>query len=573
MQFFKKGDVVLLFDERVYDLKVYKYMQEVATGKRIACKELIILCNKLLKDIERSKEEDFPYYFDTDKSIAIDNFISLLRFPSGRKVGEPVELVSFQDFIVKNIFCWREKRDKTVVRFTDCLILLPRKQGKSFFCAILGIIAMMIEENAEVANGAVALSQAKVIINQAKQLLKTNPELAKHFKIYTSYIEFKGSTFKPLSSKALDGANFNVAMLDEANEASRELMESMTSGFSQRKSYQSYYITTEYPINKKSFWFDELKDDAVKAMSGLIDNERIIAFIYKLDNAEEVSNPDMYIKANPMIELQGSEFWENEYKKKCNNPNALKNFLIKNMNIPETTSDDNGYLDIEKWKACRSEEPIDWRRVHVNVGVDLSKSTDLTAVSFTGTDEEGNVLVHSHGFLPEDSLLSGNRREKIDYRKMERLGYCTINRGGVIDYNIVKEYIMNIEEKFGCIIDSICFDMYNALQMFTELSQEGFNVLEQKQNILSLSYPTKTFREKVYLGQVKYDKNELLDWCVSCAITEEDRNGNEKISKNKSQKNNKRIDMIAAVIFSYAETVKTEIKPKFNIDAFGIIDC
>ena len=75
------------------------------------------------------------------------------------------------------------------------------------------------------------------------------------------------------------------------------------------------------------------------------------------------------------------------------------------------------------------------------------------------------------------------------------------------------------------------------------------------------------------MGKVKYDKNELLDWCVSCAITEEDRNGNEKISKNKSQKNSRRIDMIAAVIFSYAETVKTEIKPKFNIDAFGIIDC
>ncbi|MDJ9033068.1 terminase large subunit [Clostridium perfringens] len=564
-----------MFDERVYDLKVYKYMKDVKEGKVIACKDLILLCVKLLNDIERSKNDDYEFYFDVNKAIAIDKFIHLLRFTEGHKVGQPIKLANFQELIIKNTFCWREKKDKSITRFNDIIVFLPRKQGKSFICSMLAILAVMLEENAEVLNGAGTESQALILVRQAMRLIRSNPNLSKHFKIYKKYIEFQGSTFAPVANNAtaMDGKNPNTILCDEAMIVARALMESLTSGFMQRKSYQAFYISTQYSTDMKTGWLDEMLEYGRKVLNGVLEDERILMIVYKLDSAEEIHNRDLWIKANPILSEIDDSFLREAYKKSLESPAMMKNTLIKNFNVEQAVADDNAYIDMDKWKACRSEEPIDWKGIHVNVGVDLSKTTDLTAVSFTGIDEEGNVLIHSHGFLPEDSLLSGNRREKIDYRKMEQLGYCTINEGGVIDYNIVKEYIMNIEEKFGCIIDSICFDMYNALQMFTELSQEGFNVLEQKQNILSLSYPTKTFREKVYLGQVKYDKNELLDWCVSCAITEEDRNGNEKISKNKSQKNNKRIDMIAAVIFSYAETVKTEIKPKFNIDAFGIIDC
>ncbi|MDZ4993306.1 hypothetical protein GNF80_10055 [Clostridium perfringens] len=564
-----------MFDERVYDLKVYKYMKDVKDGKIVACKDLILLCVKILNDIEKSKNDDYPYYFDVNKALAIDKFVGLLRFTEGHKVNQPITLANFQELIIKNTFCWRLKEDKTITRFNDIIVFLPRKQGKSFICSMLGILACMLEENAEVLNGAGTESQALILVRQAMRLIKSNPDLAKHFKIYKKYIEFQGSTFSPVANNAtaMDGKNPNAILCDESMIVDRALMESLTSGFMQRKSYQAFYISTEYSQDMKTGWLNEMLDYGRKVLNGVLDDERILTIVYKLDDATEIHNKDLWIKANPILSEIDDTFLREAYKKALESPAMMKNTLIKNFNVEQLASDDNAYLDMDKWKACRSEEPINWNGIHVNVGVDLSKTIDLTAVSFTGVDDEGNVLVHSHGFLPEDSLLSGNRREKIDYRKLESQGYCTINEGGVIDYNIVKEYIMNIESQFGCIVDNICFDMYNALQMASDLSKEGYNILEQKQNILTLSYPTKTFREKVYLNQVRYDKNELLDWCVSCAITEEDRNGNEKISKNKSQKNNKRIDLIASTIFSYAETVKQETKPKFNLDAFGIIDC
>ncbi|ELC8404177.1 terminase large subunit [Clostridium perfringens] len=566
-----------MFDEEIYSFSFYKYMKDISEGKIIASKYTILQCKKLINDIEKSKDESYPYYFDVKIAKNVISIISNMKFEDGQKAGQPLKLANFQMSIILNTFCWRFKEDSTKFRFKNIVVFIPRKNGKSYIIAILAILSTMKEAGGEAVIAAGNLKQATIMYNQICGLIKSYPSLSKAFKVLRSEIRClaKNSKIKALTSNAknMDGINPHFVAIDEAMVVDRAVKSSLLTGSMMRKSVQNFYISTEYNIEMKSGWMDEQIEYSQNVLDGIIEDDRILSFIYRLENAEEISDEKNWIKANPILpEIDDSELKE-KYQKALVSPSEMKDLLIKNFNVAQSIADDNAYLDIEKWKACRSEEPIDWKGIHVNVGVDLSKTTDLTAVSFTGTDEEGNVLVHSYGFLPEDSLLSGNRREKIDYRKMEQLGYCTINEGGVIDYDIVKQYIINIEKKFGCIIDTIQFDMYNALMMANELAQEGFNVVECKQNILTLSYPTKTFREKVYLGQVRYDKNELLDWCVSCAITEEDRNGNEKISKNKSQKNNKRIDMIAAVIFSYAETVKTEIKPKFNIDAFGIIDC
>lgn len=560
---------------KILQLTCWKYYQDIVDGKIIANKWVKLLAMRMLRDLERSKDSDFPYYFDYGKAIAIEGFIGTLKFTEGLKVNQTMELAPFQNAIVVSQFCWRFKSEPDKLRFKDTIVFISRKNGKSYIISLLSILAIMLEANGEAVAGAGKYEQAKIMVRQAMRMIQSNPRLAKNFKILTSEIRFQGSTFKPLPSNPakLDGISPHFVCFDEAMIIDCALRDSLISGGMMRKNVSNFYISTEYQQEFKTGWFDELLDYGKKVLEGVLEDDRLLPFIYCLDNAEEVHDENMWIKANPILSDIPSDFLREMYNQAKESPALMKNLLIKNFNVSQITNSDNSYLSMDKWKACRSEEPIDWKGIHVNVGVDLSKTTDLTAVSFTGTDEEGNVLVHSHGFLPEDSLLSGNRREKIDYRRLEKEGCCTITEGAIVDYDIVKEYIINIESKFGCIIDSIQFDMYNALMMANELAQEGFNVVECKQNILTLSYPTKTFREKVYLGQVKYDKNELLDWCVSCAITEEDRNGNEKISKNKSQKNNKRIDLIAATIFSYAETVKTEIKPKFNIDAFGIIDC
>ena len=251
-----------MFDNRVYETRAYKYCKRVATGKVPSNKWMILFANKFIKDIERSKDESFPYFFDVEKAYLIEEFIYQLKYTEGLKVGENIVLADFQSNIVQNAFCWRCKDDKSIYRYRQIIVYLPRKQGKSYICAILGLISMMLEPNAQVYNGATKTAQAQILVNMAINLVKSNPELAEHFKIYKKYLEFNGSIFNTVSSNAIsqDGINPSCIIIDESMVVARGLKDSLTSGFLMRKNYQTFMISTEYPMNDKTGWFDEMLD-------------------------------------------------------------------------------------------------------------------------------------------------------------------------------------------------------------------------------------------------------------------------------------------------------------------------
>ncbi len=546
-------------------------MKDISEGKIVASKYTILQCKKLLSDIEKSKNDDFEYYFDIDVAKNVINIIKNMKFESGKKQGQPLELANFQMNIILNTFCWRLKNYKDQFRFNHIVVFIPRKNGKSYIVAILAILATIKENGGQAVIASSKLDQAKIMYEQICSLITSHRSLSKAFKILKSEIRCnpKNSTIKALSSnaKGMDGINPHFVAIDEAMVVPAEVKSSLLTGGMMRKSVQNFYISTEYATNHKTGWMDSQIELAQKVLDGVVENERMLSFIYRLENAEEIHNKESWIKANPIIPEIGDSYLEEQLQIALVNPNNMKELLIKNFNLAQIVADDNAYLDMDKWKECMSEEAIDWKGVHINLGVDLSVTSDLSAVSFTGINNEGEILVHSHGFLPEDSLTSGNRREKIDYRLMEQLGYCTINKGMTVSQLVVRDYILSIEEKFGCIIDSIQFDPAFAQDLMVWLSDEGFNVVETRQNKMTLSPPTKAFREKVYEGKVRYDKNFVLDWCMSCCVTDMDNNGNEQLSKKKVWKNKQRIDLVAAIIFSYLETMK--VKPKFNMEAFG----
>ena len=227
------------------------------------------------------------------------------------------------------------------------------------------------------------------------------------------------------------------------------------------------------------------------------------------------------------------------------------NFLTKHLNIFLQSDQQDVYLDIDKWKKCGVKD-IDFTGKEVTVALDLSLTTDLTAISMM-YKENGQYFVKAIGFLPEESLA--NRREKIDYRALEGENECIITKGAIVDYNQVEEYIRGIEDMYNCSIKCIVADPFNATQMLLSLA-EDYEVMELKQSYTNLSPPTKEFRNEVYKGNVVYQKSKLFDWNVGNAITRKDKNENEMLDK--GNKNKQRIDLIAATIFAFSQVYQQE---------------
>lgn len=544
----------------------FEYLEKIKNEEILANNHMKKLAEKLLSDLEKSKSDDYLYYYDEKKAKGIISFTKLFKFADGPKQGEVLELAEWQYCILLQQFCWRKKENPKILRFTQTLVYIPRKNGKSYIISLLGLIALMLESYGEIYSAAVKYEQAKIIVRAAMKVLRTNKKLAKLFKMLTNEIRFdaKHSIFNALPSNpsAMDGINPSLVAIDEANCVNPLVRDSLTSGTIMRPSISMFYITTEYQEELKTGWLDDVKDYSIKVLDGIIEDERMLAFIYQLDNAEEVYNIDNWIKANPIIDTIGIEPFMDSWNKAKHSPALLKTFLIKNMNVRQLMYIENSYIKPEKLLNVIKDKVV-FTDLRVFVGVDLSKTNDLTAVSILAVDENGKIIAKSKGFLPEESLE--NRTDNIDYRLYHQLGYCEVHEGAIVNYDLVEEYIRKIEEVEGCTIEMICFDPYNSSHLMSRLSQ-SYNCVEVKQNMMTLSLPTKRFREEMYNENMELEKNDLLTWCFSNAVEREDHNGNITLDKSKSKQ---KIDLAAATIFGFVELMNELDKNDNSFELFG----
>lgn len=188
---------------------------------------------------------------------------------------------------------------------------------------------------------------------------------------------------------------------------------------------------------------------------------------------------------------------------------------------------------------------IDWNGRVVYLGLDLSQTNDNTAIGMVSVDDDNNILFDSIAFIPEGRIEEKNAYEKIDYRAFIRAMKCIACGDRVIDYGVIEDFIMNIENKYGVQIQAIGYDRYNCLSTASRLEKAGYNTVEIRQHSSVLHSPTKLFKEKILNGEAKYTENKLLEINFQNAKCTYDTNKNLYVSKKKS---NGKVDMVVALI-------------------------
>lgn len=537
--------------------KALKYAKDVVNGKEITTKEVKQQCQIFLDDYyEKQYDESFEFCFDEDKLLVINNLLKLFNFATGFIKGNVLEgLVGFQALFLCAIFGWRYKNDRDKFRYRDVVLFIPRKNAKTFIIAIVIILLMLTEEEySEFYSICLDRELATEVKKAMTQIINASPALTKYFnisKILSGKVTCKltNSYYQARTAEADKNNAIRpcVVCVDEVGAfKDNSNIQAMRSGQLSVKNPLMLKITTAY-ANSDSIMLEEL--EYVKAvLEGTIENKKLFALLYYADREEAWRDNAIY-KANPLrVEENYKEIMENRDIAKVK-VSEQEEFLTKHLNIFLETNEINKYVDIKAWKKCRVDK-IDFSGKHIMVGVDLSVTTDLTAVSIMY--KENNILYcYAKGFLPADSLAK--RRERIDYRRYAELGYCDIHDGMTVNYTLVEEYIRSLEDKYNCTIDYIITDPMNAGEMMDRLKQD-YNVIKLRQTYTNLSPATKEFRKKVYDGEVKYEKNELLDWCMSNAITTKGKSDDEMLAK--ENKNKQRIDMVAALIFCYTQLLK-----------------
>lgn len=489
----------------------------------------------------------------------INKLTQVMNMSTGLKVGSSVyeSLAGFQWLFIIAILCSKHRDNIEKRRYEMATLFIGRKAGKTFLIAVIFALLQLIEpEHSEFYSVAADGDLSRLIKKEFERLLDVSPLIKRHFTVKRDDItcEITKSKYKPLnfSLNRLDGRMANVFLCDEVGSLPTSYpIDAMKSSQINMLNRLGILISTAYNS------FDNVMVDEVeyskKVLDGVIKNETYFALLYEPneDVRQEWKTNDLTIyQSNPLVEdvPENLEYLLEQREDAINKPSSATNYLTKHLNIFVNEDLHTAYIDMDLWKKCRVDK-VDFEGKEVIVAVDGSISLDLTSVSIM-YKEDDKYYCMSHGFLPKWNM--DDRQEKIDYFRMQREGYCDLHDSITIQYNLLEDYIRNIEDKYNCTIRTIVSDPYNIKQTMESLA-EDYDVVLLRQTYTNLTVATKGFRDEVYNGNVFYQENELLDWNVSNAIVNTGKSGDIMLAKDKATQNKKRIDMLASLVFCMTE--------------------
>lgn len=372
----------------------------------------------------------------------------------------------------------------------------------------------------------------------------------KRFRLLRDYIEFtpKESKYTPLnySNSNMDGKLPNVYCADEVGALPNTYaIEAMQSGQLNILNKLGFIISTKYPTIDNPI--EEYTAYAKRILDGAIEDETVFALLYEPDNPKAWETDDTVLKqANP-VASEVPEIWEDLVKKRAKAvamESARENFVTKHCNIIYQGAGTETYIDAKDVQKCRADS-LDWEGKVVYVGLDLSESNDNTSVAMVGVDDNDDIMAEVVAFIPEGRIDEKNAFEKLDYREFVRNGKVIACGDKVIDYAVVEDFILGLEEKYGVQVQAIGYDRYNALSTAQKLERAGYNTIEIRQHSSVLHPPTKRLKEKILAGEFRYANNKLLEINFQNARCTYDTNKNLYVNKKKSKG---KVDMVVALI-------------------------
>lgn len=556
----------------VRDGRAYKYAQWAVSETEGMVPHYVKVQAQQWMDIVDDYNEDA--YVDEKEFEKICNLLKLMIHPDVHcSIYDAME--DYAWLLITATLCtmWREGSeiyDDNKVSFESCkiryyttaLLEISRKNHKTFYCAVIIILLMLTGVGfGRYFSVAPTLAQSSEIKLAVRKILKSSPLLVDEedpaFKILRSEVtcNINESNFTPLaySNDNLDSRLANAFVADEAGGMDSYPLEAMRSSQIEIINNLGMVISTQYP-NDDNVFIDEV-DIAKKLLDGVLESEDVgtyFSLLYEPD--DELKTGEIWQKdgrciyqSNP-IAVEKKAVYKNIIKKRTAAilyENKRENYLCKHNNIRYRGLGVEGYIDIQKVKLCFGEiEKEWWKGRKVWIGLDLSLSEDNTAAAMV-TEENGIIYAKVLGFLPDGRIEQKTSKEHVNYKRCIDHGDCIACGDEVIDYSVVENKIMTLEEEYGVTIMQIGYDKWNAISSVQKFEAAGYECVEIKQHSSVLHAPTKLLKEKILSKEFIYDSNRLLEINFQNARCTEDTNLNKYVNKKKSAG---KVDMVVSLI-------------------------
>lgn len=300
---------------------------------------------------------------------------------------------------------------------------------------------------------------------------------------------------------------------------------------------------------------DTIKMELMQILKGDYVAPNVSIWYYKLDNIDEVSDPSMWLKANPNLgKTVTYETYQLDVERAENTPAARNDILAKRFGIPM-----EGYTYYFTYEETLPHRKRSYWQMPCALGADLSQGDDFCAFTFLFPLGNGSFGVKTRNYISELTLMKLPAAMRNKYDQFMAEGTLIVLDGPVLDMMQVYEDLDNHIIDSGYDVRCFGFDPYNAKEFVERWESENgpFGIEKVIQGAKTESVPLGELKKLSEERMLLFDE-DLMTFAMGNCITLEDTNGNRKLYKKRSDQ---KIDAVAAMMDAY-------IAYKHNKDAF-----
>lgn len=350
---------------------------------------------------------------------------------------------------------------------------------------------------------------------------------------------------KPMTVDKLQGLNSQINTIDEwlSGDIREDVMGALEQGASKNENYLIVAVSSEGTVRNGPG--DTIKMELSDILKREYFNPHVSIWWYRLDDIDEVSDPDMWLKANPNIGITVSyEAYQLDVERMEKAPSTRNDILAKRFGIPcEGTSYYFSY-----------EETIPHSKKYYNgmlcsVGADLSQGDDFCAFTFLFPLKNDRFGIKTRNYITEMTFQKIPPAMKNKYDNFIKEGTLIVMPGSILDMDQVYEDLDDYIDYMKYEPISFGYDPYNATEFVERWARENgeHGIVKVIQGRKTESVPLGELKKLSEAGYLLFDE-EVMSFAMGNCIVIQDVNGNRMLSK---RRYDQKIDPVAALMDAF----------------------
>jgi phage terminase large subunit-like protein len=488
-------------------------------------------------------------------------FIKALRHPKSSLPRKAFQLDRWMERIIRRVY--GDTLPNKQRRIKTAFLLIGRGNRKTTLASAIMLLHTVGPER--VPNGlAVSIAndrdQARLTLDEMNGMIAAHPRLVEATRVQSTLSritqEKSGAQYRALSADAATahGRTPVAAYVDEIHEFKKpDLYYAITSGLN-KTAGSILWISTTAGVGQTTIAWD-MYEYAKRVADGTVTDESFLPILFQAADDADWRDEQIWRDTNPGLahgypDIDGLRKFVRESEHR---PAQREVFKRLHLGMWLDGAAEPAF-DLAVWDEGNKPFNIaDLEGCKAWIGVDLSKVTDLCAVSATiqmptpANDNEptNKFALHVRSFAPEEGIRKRSDVDHVPYVLWRDQGYLTATPGDTVDLNVVEASIREMCELFD--VQEIAFDRWSARSMMDSLAEDGLPVVEFPQNLATFAAPVIEFEKALFERRLVHGGNPLLRWCVGNLVFMEDASGNRRPHKAKSID---RIDSAVAAIMS-----------------------